>query len=556
MYHIIEPLAGNVIGVEAESPAEMEQIINTYTLPARWTVIPRGAQLIIVGDDGGSLFTPEYQAILNYATTQGYTLPSATNQNAQNTLVANLKDAGIWTELDVFYNFLTDGDHNFAKINWKNPGTFQAVGTGHEPVYTSLKGFTFNGTTQYLSTGFLSGPKGSQDNISLFSDAFDFGSDTAVIGGGFDSVSGWITQLIRNLGSASYSVNMFGSFTRVTSVPYSSGLFHAQRIDGDDLKAFVNGSQIDAGLRVSASPTLYPFFIGARNGSTILYGNSSIRMFGVGSALIGKESALYNAWKTYANPIRAAVAYQAIIDRANALAYGLPSANCQTKGRQYILDLMNAGIWDALDVLYPFATDGSKEFATLNWKNPLVSQAVAIGVPVFTTKDGYTFDGSTSKLNTTVVPMVGTANLKQNDACIFEDVVCNSILDNLLFGINDSGFLIQLASDVSTGVIIYALNMAGSAVAPGGNNLTNGFYSLKRTASNALAIFRNGVQVATASTASVNYAGAFTMHIGGRNGSTSIFKQSKARVWGMGASLNGKEAANYNAWTAYFNGIQ
>jgi len=45
-------------------------------------------------------FVPDsdYQAVLDYATTQGYTLPSASQQLLQNQLVVDLKDGGIWSK--------------------------------------------------------------------------------------------------------------------------------------------------------------------------------------------------------------------------------------------------------------------------------------------------------------------------------------------------------------------------------------------------------------------------------------------------------------------------
>jgi hypothetical protein len=48
---------------------------------------------------------PDYQAVLDYATTQGYTLPSSGQQTLQNQLVVDLKDGGIWSKLDTFRVF-------------------------------------------------------------------------------------------------------------------------------------------------------------------------------------------------------------------------------------------------------------------------------------------------------------------------------------------------------------------------------------------------------------------------------------------------------------------
>ena len=47
---------------------------------------------LVVGEIGG--FDADYQAILDYATIEGYTLPSEGQQTLQNTLVTSLKSAG------------------------------------------------------------------------------------------------------------------------------------------------------------------------------------------------------------------------------------------------------------------------------------------------------------------------------------------------------------------------------------------------------------------------------------------------------------------------------
>jgi hypothetical protein len=48
---------------------------------------------------GGAAFDADYQAVLDYATSQGYTLPSTGQQTLQNQLVVDLKAGGIWSKL-------------------------------------------------------------------------------------------------------------------------------------------------------------------------------------------------------------------------------------------------------------------------------------------------------------------------------------------------------------------------------------------------------------------------------------------------------------------------
>jgi len=46
-------------------------------------------------------FDSDYQAVLNQAATRGFALPTSLHLELQNTLVLNLKSAGIWDNLDL-----------------------------------------------------------------------------------------------------------------------------------------------------------------------------------------------------------------------------------------------------------------------------------------------------------------------------------------------------------------------------------------------------------------------------------------------------------------------
>jgi len=114
----------------------------------------------------GSL-DPDYQAVLTYATAQGYTLPSLAQRTLQNEVVTSLKAASIWSELDLFYMFATDGDANFATLNWKNPALYKATQV-NSPTYTTNIGFTGDGASAYLNTNWNAtiGPKFTRNNAS------------------------------------------------------------------------------------------------------------------------------------------------------------------------------------------------------------------------------------------------------------------------------------------------------------------------------------------------------------------------------------------------------
>ena len=118
----------------------------------------------------GVFYEPEYQAILSYATSQGYTLPPMSAQTIQNTLLYNLKLNNLWNKMDVFYLFeqstgISDTLKDFSKINWKTPSSFYI---GEQGTYSSYfqnnlgwKGGISVGSEFNLSTTFNPTTNGS-----------------------------------------------------------------------------------------------------------------------------------------------------------------------------------------------------------------------------------------------------------------------------------------------------------------------------------------------------------------------------------------------------------
>jgi len=102
-------------------------------------------------------FDVDYQAVLNYAITlPSMTLPSLSQQNKQNKLVRDLKAASLWNKLDCFSVFATDGNIEFALIDWKRLIQQNDV---NAPTFTTNLGFTGGGTAyiDLLYNPFLTG---------------------------------------------------------------------------------------------------------------------------------------------------------------------------------------------------------------------------------------------------------------------------------------------------------------------------------------------------------------------------------------------------------------
>ena len=104
----------------------------------------------------------EYQSLLDFATSNGITLPSSEQQTKDNLKVKYFKDEGVWDEIDVMYIFnstytSTGFSDNFYALNWKNPNTFRLTAdSGKEPSFVSGSGFkTVGGSGDFLKTGFV-----------------------------------------------------------------------------------------------------------------------------------------------------------------------------------------------------------------------------------------------------------------------------------------------------------------------------------------------------------------------------------------------------------------
>lgn len=77
-------------------------------------------------ESSGSSFTAEYQAVLDEATAQGYTLPSAPDQIIQNARIISAIASGVWALTDWISVFTENGSKEFKMINWKNPSQTKA----------------------------------------------------------------------------------------------------------------------------------------------------------------------------------------------------------------------------------------------------------------------------------------------------------------------------------------------------------------------------------------------------------------------------------------------
>lgn len=107
--------------------------------------------------------------------------------------------------------------------------------------------------------------------------------------------------------------------------------------------------------------------------------------------------------------------YQAVLTQATSLGYTLPDTATQVAGNQFVLALKAAGIWTKLDALWMYATTGSSDFASLNWKNPALYQHTIVNTVNFRSKGGFTPVG-TSYISTNWNPATNGVQYTQDNA--------------------------------------------------------------------------------------------------------------------------------------------
>jgi predicted secreted protein len=222
------------------------------------------------------------------------TPPSAARQALIQTCVGSLISAGVWTKLDALH-VTAAADSQAALVNWKQPGTFNAT-TVNAPTFTTDLGFTGNGTTSYVDSGF--NPVTAAGNFAQNS-ACTFGYvatnlTTCVLIGTVSSQKNILFP--RSAGNLSARVNATATALAVASAD-STGFWSATRSGASASEAYLNGVSVDtdpgASLAMSSENLFY-----MRNAST--YTPTVVACGGAGAHLSAAEqTALYNALRTY-----------------------------------------------------------------------------------------------------------------------------------------------------------------------------------------------------------------------------------------------------------------
>lgn len=254
---------------------------------------------------GGGGFDADYQAILDYATLKGYTLPSSAQQTAQNTLLLAMKSSGVWAKRDRIYIHAQAGSSSFGLINWKSPSDATLATLVNSPTFVSNGGFTGNGTSSYINYNYA--PDVDAVLYTQSDACFDYSISAADTAPGtnvshliiYTNPSSSYRHTIRFTTNRVYGHNStFLSYVNWNEA--TTGIMnHSNLPNSGTIDLYQDGTRVDnltgnTTMPFSSSGYVY----GLRNDAG--FSNATLSMAAWGSALTGTEASNYNtAWKAY-----------------------------------------------------------------------------------------------------------------------------------------------------------------------------------------------------------------------------------------------------------------
>lgn len=232
-------------------------------------------------------------------------LPSQSQRIKQNSLFIDMQNicGNCLDDLDLYYVFATDGDENYAKINWKTLGSFTLSESG-TVTHTPDEGFNGNGTNGYLDTGYIASSHGvnyTQNDASAFCAILDNisenRSDFGVSSGGSDP-----SILLNSRNTLNQVVFRVNTATQTGgAMADSTGFYHLIRASSSNHSLYKNGSlNVSTSQGSSGVPNrTLPLLANNNNGTISSFSTKKMGCFGLGASLTGNEADLYTAWNDY-----------------------------------------------------------------------------------------------------------------------------------------------------------------------------------------------------------------------------------------------------------------
>ncbi len=274
----------------------------------------------ISNGDGGAAARAKINAINDLATLPSigdlltrFTTPASDDRaKLIGKLIYNLKDGGVWTKLDVLY-LTAAADAQVARQNWiADIYNLTAV---NSPTHTADRGYTGNGSSAYLDTGFnattASTPKFVQNSahVSAWNRTVRAGADTSIMGAR-QSTTNYI-DLVPRVAAGSFIGRLnSGPIGLAVVNANSNGHFVVNRSGATALTGYRNGASITTSTTASSAPPNANVVLLARSlagSSPDAYSSDQIASASIGASLSHAEAAaFYAAINTYLTAIGAA----------------------------------------------------------------------------------------------------------------------------------------------------------------------------------------------------------------------------------------------------------
>jgi len=256
------------------------------------------------GGGGGSTTDADYQAVLTKASELGYSAPSSAQQELQNTLVTDLKSAGIWDKLDLFYVWATDGDVDYAGLNWITPSSFE-ISRINSPNFITNVGFQgVIANTAYLSSGYIPTSHAVQQSVDSTSYGY-YLADKGVAGSSAQSDWGSpdvVTRAWYRRTALRVYINS-STYLNRTTVESNDTFIHVNRSSPTEVLVYHNGVEVEDMTQTYSTRGLQGAEYNAFKRSAT-YADSTLSCAFVGASLNATEASAFNtAVQNYLNAI-------------------------------------------------------------------------------------------------------------------------------------------------------------------------------------------------------------------------------------------------------------
>jgi hypothetical protein len=446
---------------------------------------------------------------LAYFTAAGIT--DTAEKDAVNQLVLNLKGTGstpnntnLWTDAAAFYPISPTSlaasaynlrDTTSLNMTWANSPTHASTGV------------TFDGSTQYGDTGF-------NPSTASLANGYDLTLGMEIVNASVTAIglmsaflsTGSRTQMLLNSGNLYQDIHNVSGGRWVTS---AGGTYQGRMIVSADRLAnggrtnYLNATSLGSKLSESSgTPVNLSLFVGAQNNGSGGQNFTAFEMrFGLiipkglnATAVADLDYAIstYNATVLVSDPDAAAfissagITSRAECEAVNQLVKDLKGTGSTTN---------NTDVWSDMNAIYPVSPT-SLSAAAYNLKDPTSYNITWANSPTHSA-DGVEGNGST-QYGDTGFNINTNAALDSFGLTVYLNTY--NALTSVEIGAYDTAF--SQITGYAGGNTLSFLNQAGSgAVSTAGSAAV---LTSVRTASNAIALYKDGVSVSTATTASTS----------------------------------------------------